>query len=396
MPERNLDFDRIINRKNTDCLKYDFAKRRGMPEDVLPLWVADMDFETSSYIEDALTERIRHGIFGYSEVQTPYFEAVAGWMKRHHDWEPKEKWLVKTPGVVFALAMAVKAYTNVGDGVLVQLPVYYPFSEVIEDNGRRVVSNTLYLGDDNRYHIDFEDFERKIVEEKIKLFLLCSPHNPVGRVWTIDELERMGDICLKHGVIVVSDEIHQDFVFEGKHTVFAKVKKEFEDISIICTSPSKTFNLASMMMSNIFIPNRDLKCKFKKQLDAAGTSQLGVMGLVAVRTAYTSCDEWYDAMKSYVWDNIRYTKDYVNQKLKGVNMVTLEGTYLVWLDFRETGLSVDELEDLIVHKAKLWLDSGKVFGECGKGFQRINVACPRATLTEALERIRRELEKLNS
>lgn len=392
MSERNLDFDKIINRRNTRCLKYDFAKRRGMPEDVLPLWVADMDFETSSYIEDALIERVKHGIFGYSEVQTPYFEIVRDWMKRHHDWEIQEKWLVKTPGIVFALAMAVKAYTQPGDGVLLQLPVYYPFSEVIEDNGRRVVSNTLYLGEDNRYHIDFEDFEKKIESEGIKLFFLCNPHNPVGRVWTREELTRLGDICVKHHVIVVSDEIHQDFVFQGKHLVFANLKKEYEDISITCTSPSKTFNLASLMMSNIFIPDRGLKRKFQKELDAAGTSQLGVMGLVACEAAYSKGEEWYRAMLSYVADNIEFTRKYVGENLRGVRMIGHEGTYLVWLDFRETGLCAAELEELIVHKAKLWLDSGKIFGEAGRGFQRINVACPRSILKEALERIKRALE----
>ena len=201
MAERNLDFDRVINRKGTRCLKYDFAEKEGLPEDVLPLWVADMDFETSSYVVDALAERAKEGIFGYSEVQTPYFEIVRDWMKKHHDWEVQERWLVKTPGVVVALAMAVKAYTNPGDSVLIQLPVYYPFSEVIEENGRKAVSNTLYLGEDNRYHIDFEDFERKIAEEDIRLFFLCSPHNPVGRVWSREEMERMGDICVRYGVI---------------------------------------------------------------------------------------------------------------------------------------------------------------------------------------------------
>lgn len=392
MSERNLNFDKIINRKDTRCLKYDFAKRRGMPEDVLPLWVADMDFETSSYIEDALIERVKHGIFGYSEVQTEYFEIVRDWMRRHHDWEVQERWLVKTPGIVFALAMAVKAYTEPGDGVLIQLPVYYPFSEVIQDNGRRVVSNTLYLGEDNRYHIDFEDFENKIVEEKIKLFFLCNPHNPVARVWTKEELIRLGDICVKHHVIVVSDEIHQDFVFKGKHLVFANLKKEYENISITCTSPSKTFNIASMMMSNIFIPNRELRHKFKKELDAAGTSQLGVMGLVACEAAYSKGEEWYQAMYSYVKANIEFTKKYVEENLAGVHMVEHEGTYLVWLDFRQTGLTVSELEQLIIDKAKLWLDSGKIFGECGKGFQRINVACPRSILEEALGRIKKALE----
>lgn len=393
MAERNLDFDKRINRTDTRCLKYDFAKKRNMPEDVLPLWVADMDFETSSYIEDALTERVKHGIFGYSEVQTPYFEIVRDWMKRHHNWEVQEKWLIKTPGVVFALAMAVKAYTEPEDSVLIQLPVYYPFSEVIRENGRKVVSNTLYLGEDNRYHIDFEDFEAKIVEERIKLFFLCNPHNPVGRVWTKEELTRLGDICVKHNVIVVSDEIHQDFVFQGKHLVFANLKKEYEDISITCTSPSKTFNLASMMLSNIFIPNRELKFPFRKELDAAGISQLGVMGLVACEAAYSQGEEWYQAMHTYVAENIEFTRRYVEEYLKGVRMVDHEGTYLVWLDFRGTGLDTKELEKRIINKAKLWLDSGTMFGACGNGFQRINVACPRTVLLEALERIRNVIEK---
>lgn len=391
MTEKNLDFDKIIDRRNTRCLKYDFAKRRGMPEDVLPLWVADMDFETSSYIEDALIERAKHGIFGYSEVQTPYFEIVRGWMKTHHNWDVQENWLVKTPGVVFALAIAVKAYTKPNDGVMIQQPVYYPFSEVIKDNGRKVVSNDLHLGDDNRYHIDFKDFEQKIIDNKIKLFILCSPHNPVGRVWTAEELIQLGDICVKHCVTVVSDEIHQDFVFQGSHHVFANLKKEFENISITCTSPSKTFNLAGLMMSNIFIPNRELKQKFRRELDAAGTSQLGVMGLVACEAAYSKGEEWYQAMLAYVSKNIKFIEKYVRNNLSNVTMVDIEGTYLVWLDFRKTGLNADELEDRIVHKAKLWLDSGKIFGRCGEGFQRINVACPRSILKEALDRIKAAL-----
>lgn len=388
MSERNLNFDKVIERKNTDCLKYDFAEKRGMPKDVLPFWVADMDFEVSSYIEDALIERVRHGIFGYSEMQTPYFEAVRDWMKKHHNWEPQEKWLVKTPGIVFALAMAVKAYTQQGDGVLVQQPVYYPFSEVIEDNGRSVVSNTLYLGEDNRYHIDFEDFERKIKEENIKLFFLCSPHNPVGRVWTREELITLGDICVKNNVVVVSDEIHHDFIWKGNHEVFASIKSAYEEISITCTSPSKTFNIAGMQISNIFIPNSTLRHKFKKELDAAGTSQMGIMGLAACKAAYKKGEEWYQAMCAYVKDNIAFTKQYVEEHLPGVKMIDSEGTYLVWLDFRGTGLSADELERRIIYEAKLWLDSGKIFGDSGSGFQRINVACPRSVLKEGLERLR--------
>lgn len=391
MAERNLDFDRIINRKNTDCLKYDFAERRGMPADVLPLWVADMDFETSSYIEDAVIERTKHGIFGYTEVQTRYFEAVSGWMKKHHDWEVKEKWLIKTPGVVFALAMAVKTYTEPGDSVLVQLPVYYPFSEVIADNGRKLVSSDLYLGEDNRYHIDYEDFEKKITEEKVKLFLLCNPHNPVGRVWSEEELIRLGEICVKHGVVVVSDEIHQDFAFKGKHHVFAGLRKEFEQISVTCTAPSKTFNLAGMLISNIFIPDGRLKQRFRKQLDGAGISQLSTLGLTACEAAYTHGEEWYNAMKAYVSENIEFIRKYTEENFPGVRMTEHEGTYLVWLDFRNTGLSTDELEDLIINRCRLWLDSGKIFGKSGNGFQRINAACPRAVLEEALERIRKEL-----
>lgn len=264
---------------------------------------------------------------------------------------------------------------------------------MIADNGRKVVSNDLYKGDDNRYHIDLEDFERKIVDNDVKLFLLCNPHNPVGRVWTKEELTAMGDILVKHHVTVVSDEIHEDFVFRGKHQVFAAIKEEFAQISVTCTAPSKTFNIASMMISNIFIPNRELKAKFRAQLDAAGISQLNVLGLVACEAAYAHGEEWYEAMHSYVADNIAFTKEYVETQLPGVSMVDHEGTYLVWLDFRETGLSVDELEDLIVHRAKLWLDSGKIFGDCGKGFQRINVACPRATLQEALDRIKTALQE---
>lgn len=392
MAERNLDFDRIIDRKNTRCLKYDFAVKRGMPEDVLPLWVADMDFETSSYIEDALTERVKEGIFGYSDVQTPYFEIIRDWMIRHHDWEPQEKWLIKTPGVVFALAMAVKAYTDPGDKVLLQQPVYYPFSEVITDNGREVVSNDLVLTVDGTYKIDFADFEQKIIANGIKLFLLCSPHNPVGRVWTKEELEKIGDICVKHGVTVVSDEIHNDFIWEGTHTVFAGIKKEFADISVTCTSPSKTFNLASMLISNIFIPNQILRRKFCKEMDRAAISQLSVLGLVATEAAYAHGDEWYAAMKNYVRDNIAFARAYVEENLPGVRMIDTQGTYLIWLDFRQTGLTVEQLDHKIIYEAGLWLDSGKIFGKTGEGFERINVACPRAVLQEALDRIRGILE----
>lgn len=390
MSERNLDFDKVYNRKNTKSLKYDFAKIRNKPEDVLPLWVADMDFKVSSYVEDALVELAKHGIFGYSEVETPYFEAIKGWMKKRHNWEPDERWLIKTPGIVFALAMAVKAYTDKGDGVLIMPPVYYPFFEVIEDNERRVVSNELIMGEDNRYHIDFLDFEEKIVSENVKLFLLCNPHNPGGRVWTKEELLKIGDICLKHNVIVVSDEIHQDFVFgDAKHTVFADIKEEFLGITVTCTSPTKTFNLAGTQISNIFIADEKIRHAFKKQVDAAGYSQCNVMGLVAGEAAYLYGEEWFEAAKAYIWDNIKFIQDYIDNNLKGVTMNNQEGTYLVWLDFKGTGIPAEEIDRRILYEAKLWLDSGAIFGKAGEGYQRINAACPRSILEEALDRIRR-------
>ena len=389
MSEQNEDFDCCIQRKGTNCLKYDFALRRGMPEDVLPFWVADMDFATSSYIQDALVKRAMHPIFGYSETDEEYFNAVAGWMKRHHEWEVQRSWLIKTPGVIFAVAMAIKAYTKPGDKVLIQRPLYYPFAETIVANNRVAISNSLYLGDDNRYHIDYEDFEKKIADNNIKLFLLCNPHNPSGRDFSKEELTKIGDICLKHNVIVVSDEIHNDFVFKGKHTVFASIKKEYEDICIVCTSASKTFNIATMLVSNIFIPNRDLKKRFKKEVEAAGISQLNIMVLLATQAAYEDGEVWYEAMYSYVKSNIEYVREYVRNKLPGVNAVDGEGTYLLWLDFRGTGIGSDEINKRIVADARLWLDRGEIFGEEGEGFQRINVATPRKNVTECLERIKK-------
>lgn len=387
MSERHLDFDTVIDRKGTRSLKYDFAVRRGKPKDVLPLWVADMDFQTSSYITDALEDMVKHGVFGYSESEEHYFGAVQNWMERHYNWHVKESWMTKTPGIVFALAMAVKAYTQENDAVLIQPPVYYPFKEVVEDNHRRLVNNTLVLGGDGTYTIDYEDFEKKIIEENVKLFILCNPHNPVGRVWTREELERLGDICLKHGVFVVSDEIHADFVFERKHTVFSEVKEAYRDISMICTSPSKTFNIAGLQISNIFISNPEKATAFRRQVAAAGYSQVGLPGLVACEAAYRHGDEWLEGVLAYIKANAEFTRAYLQEHLFRVKMTKLEGTYLVWLDFRDYGLTDKELDEKIFNQAGLWLDSGAVFGKCGEGFQRINIACPRKTLQQALDRL---------
>ena len=387
MSERHLDFDTVIDRKGTRSLKYDFAVRRGKPKDVLPLWVADMDFQTSSYITDALEDMVKHGVFGYSESEEHYFGAVQNWMERHYNWHVKESWMTKTPGIVFALAMAVKACTQENDAVLIQPPVYYPFKEVVEDNHRRLVNNTLVLDGDGTYTIDYEDFEKKIIEENVKLFILCNPHNPVGRVWTKEELERLGDICLKHGVFVVSDEIHADFVFERKHTVFSEVKEAYRDISMICTSPSKTFNIAGLQISNIFISNPEKATAFRRQVAAAGYSQVGLPGLVACEAAYRHGDEWLEGVLAYIKANAEFTRAYLQEHLPRVKMTKLEGTYLVWLDFRDYGLTDKELDEKILNQAGLWLDSGAVFGKCGEGFQRINIACPRKTLQQALDRL---------
>lgn len=393
--EKNINFDEQINRVDTDCLKFDFAVRRGKPADVLPLWVADMDFKTSSIVLDEISKRVAHGIFGYTETRDKYFEAVSGWLKKHHNLDIKQNWIVKTPGVVFALAMAVKAFSKEGDAVLIQQPVYYPFTEVILDNNRKLVSNDLVLKEDGKYHIDFEDFENKIKDNNVKLFLLCSPHNPVGRVWTVEELKKIAEICIKYEVVVVSDEIHEDFVFDGYvHTPLVNVDERIKDYCITATSPAKTFNLAGLQISNIIIENANLRHAFKKQIDAAGYSQLNTMGIVACEAAYTYGEQWYIELKKYLKSNLDFVREYLEKELPEIKLIEPEGTYLIWLDFRGLGLSEEEREDLIVNKAKLWLDSGAIFGEVGEGFERINIATNRALLKEALDRIKESIKKL--
>lgn len=395
MAEKNLDFDKVLDRRQTNSLKYDSAKRRGMPENVLPLWVADMDFKISSYIQEAIMEQAEHGIYGYSETQEEYSEIVRSWMKRRYDWEVENQWLIKTPGIVFALAMAVKAFTREGDAVMIQQPVYYPFSEVIEDNHRRLIDNTLVREDTGRYHMDFDDFERKIEQEQVKLFFLCNPHNPVGRAWSREELERVGDICQKHHVIVVSDEIHADFTYGRKHLVFSSLKQEYQDFTITCTSPTKTFNIAGLQISNIFIPNGKLRRLFRHQVNAAGYSQVNGVGIAACQAAYRHGEVWLEAVLQYIQENIRFVKQYLEEYIPQVKMTEPEATYLVWLDFRALKLCNQDLEDLIIKKAGLWLDSGTIFGKAGNGFQRVNVACPRSILETALKSIADAVQSLD-
>lgn len=390
----SYDFDRVIDRKGTYSLKYDFAREHGKREDVLPMWVADMDFQTAPEILERLEQVVHHGIFGYSESKEEYFLAVQRWYREHFGWQVEQSWLFRTPGVVFAIAMAIQAFTKEGDAVLVQQPIYYPFREVIRDNNRVLINSSLRQID-GHYEIDFQDLEEKIQKNHVKLFLLCSPHNPVGRVWKEWELRKLGEICLRHGVLVISDEIHSDFTYQGHtHHVFASLSEEFADITMTCTAPSKTFNLAGLQVSNIFIPNPELRKKFQKAMDAAGYSQINLMGLAACQAAYEKGESWLEQLKAYLAENLAFVREYLQEHLPRIKLIEPEGTYLVWLDFRELGLTEEQREDLIINKARLWLDSGVMFGEDGEGFERVNIACPRVTLRQALEQLEEAIKTI--
>ncbi|MBP5652529.1 MAG: pyridoxal phosphate-dependent aminotransferase [Lachnospiraceae bacterium] len=389
MSERNLDFDKVIPRRNTKCLKYDFAEKRGYPKDVLPLWVADMDFKTSSYIEDALVELAHHNIFGYTNDQPGdgFFEAVAGWMKRHHGWKVEQEWHVKTPGVVFAIAAAIRGLTAPGDGVIIQQPVYYPFADIIKVNNRRLVVSELKADENGHYVMDLWDFEERIEKENVKLFILCNPHNPVGRAWTKDELLRIGGICARHGVTVFSDEIHSDFVWKDEHIVFQELREDFKEFTLTATAPSKTFNLAGLQQSNIFVPNAGLRKRLIRAIAESGYDEPNAAGLTAAQAAYTHGDVWYDAVRRYIRGNLDYLQSFVIENIPGAVVSETEATYLAWIDLNRTGLTPAEINDRVVYRAGLWLDRGGMFGPSGEGFERINAACPRSVLKEALERL---------
>lgn len=387
------NFDEIINRKNTNSLKYDFGSERKHRDDLLPLWIADMDFRLPDEIIDDLHTAISHGIFGYSEAKDDYFISVHDWFLNHFNWDIKKDWLIKTPGVVYAIALAIKAFSKEGDSILIQQPVYYPFSEVINDNNRKLINSQL-IYENGHYRIDFDDFEEKIVNEHVKLFLLCNPQNPTGRVWTSDELIRMGEICLKHHVLVLSDEIHCDFTYPSyTHTVFASINNDFAANSIICTSPSKTFNMAGMQISNIFIADPTLRNQFFHEMDASGYSQLTTLGIVACTSAYSKGEQWLSELKSYLKENLDYVRTFINEKIPEIKLVEPEGTYLIWLDCSELGLSYKELEKLVIDKAKLWLDGGIIFGKETALFERINIACPRSVLETALTNLEQAIHE---
>lgn len=391
----NNYFDELIDRTNTNSLKYDFALERGKPQDILPLWVADMDFKAPPAVLDVLTSASAHGIFGYTETKTDYFKTLHHWFNTYFNWSIEDSWLVKTPGVVYAICTAIRSLTKKGDAVMIQQPVYYPFAESITSNERLLINNSLVYKD-GKYFMDLQDFEDKIIKHKVKLFILCSPHNPVGRVWTKEELIALGDICLKHGVLIISDEIHADFVYEGyQHHILASLKPEFLDITITCTAPSKTFNLAGLQVSNIFIPNESIRTAFEREIVRTGYSQLNTMGLLACKAAYDYGREWLDDLKAYLAQNLEFVRTFLQERLPQIKLVEPQGTYLIWLDCKALNLTDEALDDLIVHKAGLWLDTGSMFGSEGEGFQRINIACPRAILEKALSKLESAISTLN-
>ena len=388
------DFDVIVDRSDTYCLKQEFGKVFGKPDNLIPLWVADMDFLCPVSVTERLSELCRKGIFGYSAHNESYFEAAKSWFSRRFGWEPQWDWMVHTPGVVFAVNMAVRALTEPGDGVLIQEPVYYPFRKAIENNGRKVVNSPLVLKD-GRYEMNFPDMEEKIKSRNVKLFILCSPHNPVGRVWTDEELRTVGEICRRCGVTVVSDEIHCDFTRKGHvHHVFASAGEDFGQFSIICTAPSKTFNLAGLQTSNLWIPNPEIRQKIQDEIRNTGWAGLNLMGLAACEAAYRGGETWLEELKVYLEGNLQFMDTYLKEHVPQVKLIQPEGTYLVWLDCTELGLSGEALDHFMEEKAGLWLDGGSMFGEGGENFQRINIASPRAVIQKAMEQLEKAVKKM--
>ena len=382
-------FDVLIDRRGTSCLKYDFGMERKGRDDLLPLWVADMDFRLPDEVIEDLQKRVSHGIFGYTDPKDDYYDALNRWFSKRHGYTVDRQWNIITPGVVYAISMAIRALTKEGDSILIQQPVYYPFASMVKLNNRNVVNNQLVFNKEaGRYEIDFDDLEKKIKEEKLKMVLFCSPHNPVGRVWTREEILRFADICKENDVYIFADEIHADFVYEGhKHISFMTLDDEYREKLIVGTSPSKTFNIAGLQIANIFVPNESVRDALKKENDAAGYSQCNAIGLTATTSVYTKGEQWLDELLRYLKGNVDYVRSFLQEKLPRVKLIEPEGTYLIWLDFSEIVKDHKELEKLIVDKAHLWLDPGIIFGRETALFERINIAAPRATIEKALEQL---------
>jgi len=390
------NFDEVIDRTNYHSVKWDELETKfgDIPNDVLPMWIADMEFRSPKPVIEAIKNAAEHGIYGYTSRPDSYYRAIIDWMERRHDWKIKKDWMAFSPGVVPALSFIIRAFTQPGDKVVVQPPVYYPFFRVIENNGCHVVNNPLKLSN-KKYFIDYDDLERKIDDPRVKLLILCSPHNPVGRVWQKEELIILGEICLEHNVIVVSDEIHADILFKGyRHIPFASISPAFAHHSITCTAPSKTFNLAGLQTSTIIIPNKKYYKIYENILDSFALDKNNVFGLVALEAAYRDGEEWLEQLLSYLNKNLEFLMKYFKERIPKIKVIKPEGTYLIWLDCRELGLSTKDLNNFMIKKAKVVLDGGDWFGAEGMGFMRINIAFPRSFLEEGLKRIERAVNNL--
>jgi cystathionine beta-lyase len=395
------DFDRVHSRLNTDCAKWDAVKVIFGSEDIIPMWVADMDFPAAQPIVEALKQRAEHPFYGYTQAGKGLLEAFTNRMMRKFDWKIDPEWVVFTPGVIPALSVALHALTHPGDEVILQEPVYYPFFSVVKGSGCQIVTNQLKLSR-GRYEMDFKDLENKFkpapamheASTRIKAIIISNPHNPVGRLWGNEDLLKLGNIIIKNDAIVISDEIHCELLFKGhKHTPFASLSKEFEQNSIVCMAPSKTFNLAGLGASSIIIPNKKLRMKFN-EARAGMVHQPNLFGLAAMEAAYRSGDEWLEQLLDYLQGNLDFMLDYFAKNIPKIKVIKPQGTYLVWLDCRALKLDDKALRDFFVKTAKVGFDDGFMFGAGGSGFQRMNIACPRTILNEALRRIEKAVKAL--
>lgn len=379
-------FDKIYDRTKSSAIKYmNLPEAEKMP--VIPMWIADMDFKSSPAITEVLKRTADHGIYGYGEINDEYKELVIDWYNRRMGWQIEKDELLTMPGVMFGVTMAIRALTKENDSVMICQPVYYPFKNVVINNNRKLVVNELVLSN-GRYEIDFKDFEEKIIKENVKVFLLCSPHNPVARVWTKEELTKIAEICLKHNVYIISDEIHSDFIFEGKkHIPISTLSKEIKMKTVTCVAPSKTFNIAGIQASNIIIPDKDIKEKILKERTATCYHELNIMSIEATKAAYKDSEEWLEGLLKYLKRNAEILQKAFPEDYK-ITALNMDGTYLAWLDCRKLNLSGEELNNLFLKKAGVWLHNGATFGECGEGFMRMNIACPASVLEQAIERIK--------
>ena len=402
----DFKFDEEIDRMGTNCVKWEFiatedaiiygdhAHPRHGDQRLLPMWIADMDFRAPPAVIESLTERAKQGVFGYSAPCDSYYETVIAWFTRRYNRVIEREWIVVTPGVVPALNMIVPSFVKPGEKILVQPPVYHPFFSVIENHGAEMVANSLIL-EDGRYRMDFEDLARKAADPQVKMAILCHPHNPVGRVWSKEELARFGEICLENDVLVISDEIHCDLIYDGHSFVsFASISEEFERKSIICTAPSKSFNLAGLKTSNIIIPDKALRLKLMETMMRSGMFGTNAFGIVAAEAAYNHGEAWLSAVMDYIQSNYRAMVDFFSEHLPQIRVIQPEGTYLAWVDFGALGLDPEARHDLFFNKARVYLNSGAVFGAEGADFERFNLACTRSTLMTALERIKSVIEQI--